>query len=67
MSLTAKPMSTFPGTNMLKYPFPLRPECMVRLVLPRDLTLAEVARLTDFMRALVLSIQGVTTPAAPTP
>ena len=54
--------NAFPGTNLLEYPFPLRPDCFARLVLPRDLTLAEVARLTDFMRALVLSAAGVTPP-----
>jgi hypothetical protein len=45
--------SEFPGTNMLDYPFPLRDDVTVHLVLPKDLTHDEAHRLRKFLDSLV--------------
>lgn len=42
-----------PGTNIGEYWFPLRRELQVKLFLPLDLTIQEVARLGKFMEALL--------------
>jgi hypothetical protein len=44
----------FPSTGTVEYPFPLREDLNVRLILPRDLKKAEVKRLTLFMAALAV-------------
>ena len=44
----------YPATGLVEYVFPLRRSLEVRLILPRDLTMAEVRRLEAFMRALVV-------------
>ena len=41
------------GTNLVRYPFPLRDDVTAALVLPLDLTRAEVDRLTRFLETLV--------------
>lgn len=43
----------YPATGLVEYVFPLRVDLNVRLILPRDLTRAEVQRLERFMMALV--------------
>ena len=43
----------FPGTRMIRYTFPLRPDLDVILVLPQDLHVEEVARLECFLLSLV--------------
>ena len=48
----------YEGTGMMEYPYPLRDGQLVRLVLPRDLTLAEVERLYAYMKTL--AVQEVT-------
>lgn len=49
---------TFPQlanlVSLIEYPFPLRDNCVVRLKLPPDLKIAEVERLSAFVRALAL-------------
>lgn len=40
--------------GLIEYPFPLRDNVVVRLRLPRDITAAEVKRLSGFMTALVV-------------
>lgn len=42
----------YPATGLVQYVFPLRPDLDVRLILPRDLTMAEVRRLEAFLHAL---------------
>jgi hypothetical protein len=37
---------------MREYPFPLRPDCIVTLWLPKDLKHSEVERLKVYMEAL---------------
>lgn len=49
--------ATYPRANMMEYLFPLREGVTVRLVLPRDVTVAEVRRLERFMMALVVGEQ----------
>jgi hypothetical protein len=50
-----KPGRSFPPREpqMMTYPFPLR-GCIVRLVLPIDLTAAEAARLDRWVRTLAV-------------
>jgi len=43
-----------PVDGMIDYPFPLRDDLLVRLVLPRDLTAAEAKRLVAFVNALAI-------------
>ena len=43
----------FPGTRMIRYTFPLRPDQDIVLVLPQDLRVEEVARLECFLLSLV--------------
>ena len=43
----------YPGTGMMRYPFPLRPDLDVVLVLPKTLHVDEVARLECFLLSLV--------------
>jgi len=40
--------------GLIEYPFPLRDKLVARLMLPRDLTVADVKRLSGFMTALVV-------------
>jgi len=42
---------------MLTHDFPLRPDLIARLVLPRDLTLADAERVAKFVKALVFPIE----------
>lgn len=44
--------SEAPG--LIEYPFPLRDKLVVRLMLPRDLTIAEAKRLHGFMNAVAI-------------
>jgi|HubBroStandDraft_3_1064219.scaffolds.fasta_scaffold174334_3 hypothetical protein len=39
------------------YDYPLRPDCMVQLLLPWNLTEKDVDRLTAFLRALIIPIE----------
>lgn len=48
-----------PQTNLVDYPFPIREGIIAHLVLPRDLTGAEVKRLAAFMATLVLDDASV--------
>ena len=57
-------MSDYPWTNLYDYPFPLRPDCLVRLTLPNDLSLTEVRRLQAFLLTLV-DLQATAYPDAP--
>jgi hypothetical protein len=41
-----------PGTRMISYVYPLRQDFTVRLVLPDDLTKADVARLRALLESL---------------
>jgi len=41
-------------SQSLCYEYPLRPNYLVQLVLPRDLTVSEAARLCGFIRALII-------------
>ena len=43
----------FPGTGMMRYLFPLRPDLDVLLILPQDLHVKEVVRLECFLLSLV--------------
>ncbi len=44
-----------PGApGLVEYPFPLREKLVARLMLPRDLTVAEAKRLHCFMNALAV-------------
>lgn len=43
-----------PSLKLITYPFPLRDDCVVQLRLPTDMTMADVDRLTLFMKSLVL-------------
>jgi hypothetical protein len=45
----------YPGTKMVRYEFPLRPDCTVVMVLPNDLTVAETRRLKQFMLSLIVA------------
>lgn len=47
-----------PRTGLVDYPFPLRDGHTVRLMLPRDLKLSEVKRLTAFMNTLAVDAQS---------
>lgn len=42
-----------PGTNLIEYPFLLRPNVLIRIWLPRDLVKNDVARLERFLQSLV--------------
>ena len=44
--------ASMPGADMVEYPFPLRQDCLARLVLPADLKMDEVNRLSAFIAAL---------------
>ena len=44
----------YPGTGMIRYPFPLRNGVEAVVVLPRDVTLREVRRLVAMMEALAI-------------
>lgn len=43
-----------PAANLVEFPYPIRDGQIARLILPRDLTLSEVRRLTAFMRTLTV-------------
>jgi len=45
----------YPATGLVEYVFPLRKNQNVRLILPRDLTMAEVKRLEAFMLAIAVA------------
>jgi hypothetical protein len=51
---TAEGGESLPATGFVEFPFPLRKGQIARLLLPRDLTAAEVRRLTAFMNTLVI-------------
>jgi len=40
------------------YDYPLRPDCMAQLLLPWDLTERDVARLTAFLRSLIIPMHA---------
>jgi hypothetical protein len=44
--------------SFMEYPFPLRESCIVRLRLPSDLKVAEVERLSAFMKALAVDFSA---------
>jgi len=46
------------GTGLTDYPYPLRDGMMIRLALPRDLTKAEVRRISGFMQTLVVDFDA---------
>jgi hypothetical protein len=46
-------LGALPGTNLIEYSFPLRPDHTVFLTLPRDLRLNEVRRITAFLETLI--------------
>jgi hypothetical protein len=43
-----------PTRGLIEYPFPLRDDLVARLMLPRDISAAEVKRLSGFMMALAV-------------
>jgi hypothetical protein len=47
-----------PQSNMVEYPYPVREGQIARLVLPRDLKMSEVKRLTAFMGTLAVDFEG---------
>jgi hypothetical protein len=47
-------MHEIPQTGLVEYPYPLRDNQIVRLVLPRDLKSSEVKRLSAFMATLTV-------------
>jgi hypothetical protein len=47
-----------PATNLVEYPYPLRENQTVRLVLPRDLKSSEVKRLAAFMNTLTADFEA---------
>jgi hypothetical protein len=46
-----------PQANLVEYPFPLREGQIARLILPRDLKVIEVKRLTAFMSTLAIDFE----------
>ncbi len=46
-----------PVKGMLEYPFPLRPDFLARVVIPRDMTKEEAERLTAFISALAVDFR----------
>lgn len=46
-----------PSAGLVEYPFPLREDQIVRLVLPRDLRKSEVKRLAAFMNTLAVDYE----------
>jgi len=46
-------MSELEGTNLIAYSFPLRKDCIVHLVLPKDLAQLEVVKIEQFLKTLV--------------
>jgi len=42
------------SVKLVAYPYPLRSDMIVRLILPRDLNVAEVKRLTKFLESLAV-------------
>jgi hypothetical protein len=47
------------GAKMITYPFPLRDDCIVQVTLPMELHQEDVGRLTTFLNALVMRVEGV--------
>lgn len=52
------------GTRLVAYEMPLRPDLLVRLTLPVDLTPTDADRLAAFVRALAFTALGATTDTA---
>jgi len=46
-------LGQLPGTNLIEYGFPLRPDHTVFLTLPRDLRLNEARRIAAFLETLI--------------
>ena len=46
-------LGALPGTNMIEYSFPIRPDANAYLTLPRDLSVNESRRLTAFLETLI--------------
>jgi len=47
-----------PATGLVEYPFPIREGQTARLILPRDLKIAEVKRLTAFLATLPVDYEA---------
>jgi hypothetical protein len=52
-------------SKSLCYDYPLRPDYLVQLVIPRDLTQREADRLCEFIQATVDAINPVHSPGDP--
>lgn len=48
------PVARSEAPGLIEYPFPLRDKLVARLMLPRDLTIAEARRLYGFMNAVAI-------------
>jgi hypothetical protein len=51
--MTYAALGELPGTEWMQYPFPLRPDFLARVTLPRDLTKEEAMRLAAYLESLV--------------
>ena len=54
MNPADEPADSTPSRGLIDYPFPLRDRQVARLLLPRDITVAEVKRIYGFMLALAV-------------
>lgn len=50
--------ATFPDTQMVVYDLPLRPDMLVRITLPFDLTSSDAERIAAFVRSLAFDPNG---------
>ena len=57
VDLTRPTKFEMPQANMMDYPFPIREGQIAHLILPRDLKVAEVKRLTAFMATLAVDVE----------
>lgn len=53
-----------PGINVIEYPFPLRPNLVVKLILPDDMTAREAERLGNHLKSLAYEAPKELTAAA---
>lgn len=53
---TTEPMTT-PGSNMVSYPYPVRPGLLAQISLPADLTAREAGRVAKFVASLAFDEQ----------
>lgn len=56
------PPSSVGATRLIGYDMPLRPDLMVRLTLPADLTKADAARVAAFVNSLAFGAEGDAAP-----